>query len=143
VRSGDLDPQPSIVVTLRTRVTHRQVLAPEALIAEATLPITRCPDCQVLPMELHHRGCDVAHYPGTGRQRLMQCDHDSTCDSLWTGQRVGDAECADWDWWIVFDQESGDWLPCPADTPEATEDAFRLLTHARWDADLQRYVRTS
>ncbi|MGW2706920.1 hypothetical protein [Streptomyces sp. NPDC001340] len=32
-------------------------------------------------------------------------------------------------------------MPCPAGTEGAIEDYNRLLSHARWDAAAQRYVR--
>jgi hypothetical protein len=98
-----------------------------------------CPDCGAQPAELHREDCDQAHCPDTGQQRLM-CDHDGQCDSRWSGDYPGAAECRAWGWWLNDHPDLG-LVPCPAGTPGAIEDFNRLLTHARWDAANQRYIR--
>ncbi|MGW0647949.1 hypothetical protein ACWD4T_03955 [Streptomyces umbrinus] len=101
---------------------------------------SNCPDCGVAPGELHSDGCDTAHCPDTGAQRLM-CDHDGACESRWSGDFAGAAECRAWGWWLT-EQPGLGLVPCPPGTEGAIEDYNRLITHARWDADEQRYVRT-
>lgn len=99
-----------------------------------------CPDCQAAPGHPHHAGCDVARCARTGIQRLM-CDHDD-CNTLWTGQWPGTAECAEYGWWIVENPEGG-WIPCTADTDDAQPDLNRLNdpAHAHWDPNAHRYVK--
>lgn len=99
---------------------------------------TNCPDCGVTPGQTHKENCDIARCAHTGEQRL-QCGHED-CHTTWTGQWPGDAECAEYGWWIRMDSDLG-WVPCAADHPEATEDLNRLNTHAHWDANAQRYIK--
>ncbi|WP_331731451.1 hypothetical protein [Kitasatospora sp. NBC_01300] len=105
-------------------------------------PVPRCPDCQAAIGELHQDGCDTAHCPLTGGQRLT-CGHDEDdedCRSTWSGLWPGDAECREWDWW-VRDVPGMGLIPCPANAPGAVEDLNRLVYAARWDPAAQRYQR--
>lgn len=102
--------------------------------------MNNCPDCQTEPGQPHQEGCDVARCARTGTQRL-QCDHDD-CNTLWTGQWPGEAECIEYNWWAVFEPGTG-WIQCTADTPGAGPDLNRLNhpAHAHWDPTAQRYVK--
>jgi hypothetical protein len=99
-----------------------------------------CPDCQAPTGALHGEDCDVARCAHTGIQRL-QCGHED-CNTVWTGQWPGEAECAEYDWWAVMQPGVG-WTPCTADTPGAEPDLNRLANpaHARWDRALRRYIK--
>jgi hypothetical protein len=47
---------------------------------------SRCPDCDVLPGQLHDEGCDVARCSVVGGQRLT-CEHPGReCNTVWSGE---------------------------------------------------------
>ena len=102
--------------------------------------MTNCPDCQVPPSHLHADDCDIARCAHTGQQRL-NCEHDD-CNTRWTGQWPGEAECAEYGWWVIESPEGG-WIPCTADTEGAEPDLNRLTdpAHTHWDATTHRYVK--
>lgn len=99
-----------------------------------------CGDCAVEPGQLHRDGCDVARCARTGQQRL-QCNHDD-CNTTWTGQWPGEAECIEYGWYSFWDQNRG-WVRCAAGEPGAGPDLNRLAMEARWDPTAQRYVKTT
>ena len=47
----------------------------------------RCHDCDVLPGEVHHEGCDVERCPFTGKQRIT-CDCTRCAGKLGWPERV-------------------------------------------------------
>ena len=100
----------------------------------------RCPDCQADPGASHKDGCDVARCRHTGQQRL-QCDHDD-CNTTWTGNWPGEAECSEYGWWTRWDALGG-WVSCSADHPEAQPDLNRLQAETTWDSSQQRYIKNS
>jgi hypothetical protein len=127
-------------------------------------PATRaCPDCAVTPGQRHKEGCDVARCVVCGQQQL-QCDpeaeHGLTGPSLppmqtWTGEWPGYVECREWGWWgrwtVVTEYShdgrpnSGPFVPCPADHPDARTDLNRLALEAArgrivWSRERERYV---
>lgn len=85
-----------------------------------------CPKCDAEIGQAHNARCDVAACLATGLQRL---DHPPTCPcppDVWTGQRVGTAECAEFGWML------GPGLP----------DLNRLFTTATWDPAARRWTRS-
>ncbi|MFJ3169325.1 hypothetical protein ACIPJK_00950 [Streptomyces roseus] len=95
---------------------------------------TACPDCSVLPGQLHRHGCDVARCAETGRQRLG-CPHPgASCNTRWSGHWPGDAEC--WEYGFLIhpgpEGEASGLPPMP--------DLNRLYTECDWDPSRQRMV---
>jgi hypothetical protein len=109
-----------------------------------------CPDCAATIGGAHDNGCDVARCLATGGQRI-QCDgHDDThpyaehdCgQQTWTGRWPGEAECAEFGWWVQDRCAEGlGFVPCAPDAPGATEDLNRLVRDAVWDAQAGRWQR--
>ncbi|MGW0822478.1 hypothetical protein [Streptomyces sp. NPDC002845] len=100
----------------------------------------RCPDCSVLPGQLHQERCDVARCALLGRQR-RGCGHSGTdCNTRWTGQWPGFAEATEYGFFAHLVPGKG-WQPCTADTPDALPDVNRLYRECRWDPGTQRMVR--
>jgi len=101
----------------------------------------RCGDCGVKPQEMHLDGCDVARCAKTGIQRL-QCEHHD-CNTVWTGQSPGEAECVEFGWFVRWNNYKG-WVPCGPDHPGRQVDLNRLMNpmgEARWDPQQQRWVK--
>lgn len=105
--------------------------------------LTKCPDCQVDPGSQHEGGCDVARCTYTGRQYISCFDvvldedglfdfiepTDHSCSpSIWSGEWPGVADCRRLGWYTSADSIWG-----------VSEDLNRLVTHAVWNRDLQRW----
>ena len=118
-------------------------------------PAERCPDCQVVPGQVHEVGCDVARCTLCGWQRLS-CEHRDSLDdgeyysdkawSTWTGRWPGDLECEEFGWWVQDRCAEGlRFVACSPDAPGARADLNRLRYEEirgviRWSAHDQRYV---
>jgi hypothetical protein len=57
----------------------------------------------------------------------------------WSGYWPGVAECREYDFWCKWG-ESGGWIQCDRDDPDAREDLNRLVTECVWDVEKQRFV---
>lgn len=93
---------------------------------------TTCPDCAVSPGELHLDRCDVARCAITGYQRLGCTHYGTACNTRWTGEWPGSAECIEYG--FLIDLGPGD---------ESMPDLNRLYVECDWDVDQQRMVRRS
>uniref|UniRef100_UPI000A4793D8 hypothetical protein n=1 Tax=Streptomyces kanamyceticus TaxID=1967 RepID=UPI000A4793D8 len=60
----------------------------------------------------------------------------STCNTTWTGQFPGQAECDEYGFYCRPTTDG--YEPCPADTPGAMHDFNRLYREGRWDPAAQR-----
>jgi hypothetical protein len=122
-----------------------------------------CPDCGAPVNAPHTDGCDVARCLHDGGQRLMHeiaggsptvveidgeliigtvyYGHDCGRD-VWTGLWPGEAECAEFGWWVQDRCDEGlGFVPCAPDAPGATQDLNRLYRDARWDRAAGRWRR--
>ncbi len=113
----------------------------------APTPSERCWDCQVAVGQAHADECDWAVCLATGGQRLMcggqGVDHDGGCGAdVWSGRPSGEAEAAEFGWWIQDRTSEGlGFVPCAADAPGATPDTQRLIRDAVWDRRSGRWRR--
>lgn len=110
---------------------------------EKEIELTTCPDCGAEPGRQHIGGCDVARCSYTGRQYIScfdvtidedgnfdfsrPTDHGCTPD-VWTGEWPGVADCRRLGWYTAPDSIYG-----------YMEDLNRLVTHAVWNRELQRW----
>ena len=101
---------------------------------------TTCPDCRAPVGVTHAAGCDVARCLVTGHQRLS-CDEEHDCGvDVWTGTWPGEAECAEFGWWVQDRCAEGlGFVPCAAGAPGAVPDLNRLRWDAVWDPDVRRW----
>jgi len=116
-----------------------------------------CHDCEAKPGEYHDMGCDVERCPDCGGQLIAcQCDEPrETFDEgerlIWTGVWPGTEECIEYGFfnkWVVTGTrefrghtlETGDWIPCDIDDPDASADLCELSEKATWDSNKRKYV---
>ncbi|WP_326604306.1 hypothetical protein [Streptomyces sp. NBC_01800] len=64
--------------------------------------LDNCPDCHVRPGRFHLHGCDVARCAFTGLQRAGCVHGIDVCNTRWTGQWLGEAECLEYGFVIKF-----------------------------------------
>ncbi|MGH9095594.1 MAG: hypothetical protein ACRDXE_10575 [Acidimicrobiales bacterium] len=126
-------------------------------------PSPTCPDCGAAIGAEHRETCDVARCLATGGQRLM-CGvaviafgagatadvlfvaaepHDCGYDT-WTGYWPGDAECAEYGWWVTMAsvRNSADgFVRTTDDDPDRTPDLNRIPLECTWDPGARRWVR--
>ncbi|MEU9120002.1 YgjP-like metallopeptidase domain-containing protein [Streptomyces sp. NPDC048506] len=100
-------------------------------------PNDNCPDCSAPPGTLHADRCDIARCAFTGRQRA-HCHPGNTCNTVWTGQIPGQAECTEYGFYCR--PGPGGYEPCNADDPDAMQDFNRLYRECRWDPAAQRMI---
>ncbi|MEU7158537.1 YgjP-like metallopeptidase domain-containing protein [Streptomyces chrestomyceticus] len=107
------------------------------------LPITQpaptgaCSACSAAPGTLHADHCDIARCALTGRQRGT-CHPANVCNTIWTGQYPGVAECAEYGFY--YRHGPNGYEPCNADAPDAHHDLNRLYAECHWDIAAQRMV---
>ncbi|WP_449475347.1 YgjP-like metallopeptidase domain-containing protein [Streptomyces abikoensis] len=107
--------------------------------AEDTVPADACPACSALRNTFHAGYCTSALCARTGRQR-RDCGHDGpACNTLWTGERPGLAECTEYGFFCRLTPGQG-YEPCNADDPDAEPDFNRLYRECIWDIPTQRMV---
>ncbi|SHN09049.1 YgjP-like metallopeptidase domain-containing protein [Streptomyces yunnanensis] len=94
-----------------------------------------CPDCSAPPGTFHADRCDIARCAHTGLQRA-HCHPGNTCNTIWTGQIPGQAECTEYGFYCR--PAPGGYEPCNADDPDAMHDFNRLYRKCRWDRAAQR-----
>lgn len=111
----------------------------------ADTDLHECPDCGAKAGAPHGLGCDVAHCPACGFQRLTCHAHEGAeLFSIWTGRWPGKVECERFGWWAYFVPNEG-FTPCPPDHPKAVHDLNRLYREAAhrrlaWDIGQQQFV---
>jgi ADP-ribose pyrophosphatase len=116
-----------------------------------TSTLTRCPGCAAVTGQLHEEGCDHAHCPRCGWQRIScDCEDEAVSaqdwDSVWAGQPKGERECQEWGWYVQDRCSEGlGFVPCAPDAPGAGADLNRIRMEQihdriRWDSQQQRYV---
>lgn len=112
-----------------------------------------CPDCGVLPGQLHEVGCDVERCYVCGGQFILctgsECarckipcvaDYSSPERMRWSGEWPGNAECREFGFWCVWDAERSTWQECAAGTSGAIEDLNRLHSDCVWNRAQKRWV---
>ncbi|GHE09231.1 hypothetical protein [Streptomyces alanosinicus] len=99
-----------------------------------------CPDCSASPGTLHADRCDIARCAFTGLQRT-HCHPGNTCNTVWTGQIPGEAECIEYGFYCRIGP--GGYEPCNADDADAAPDYNRLYRDCRWDPTTQRMTLPS
>lgn len=106
----------------------------------------KCPDCGVMPGELHSPGCDVEQCALCGCQRIScKCpDYDDELRLAWSGTWPGYKEAIEYDLWCHFeliatghDREK----PCKKEDPGSKPDLSRLVTFCEWNAEQRRWVK--
>ncbi|ATM24711.1 hypothetical protein SMD44_p10212 (plasmid) [Streptomyces alboflavus] len=98
-----------------------------------------CPRCHTAVGERHTATCDVALCRVTGHPRT-HCGHvTNSCNSTWTGQWPGHAECIEYGFYTRIGPHG--YEQCGPGTPDALPDLSRLRDECRWDVRTQRMVR--
>lgn len=105
-----------------------------------------CPDCHVVPGELHEDLCCIAWCAAVGQQRYGRCnavngcrtDPQLDCRTRWEGIYPGFAQCRELRWYAHL--TANGWASCEPDTPGAIEDLNRLMTQGTWDRQQGRYA---
>ncbi|MFH8405353.1 YgjP-like metallopeptidase domain-containing protein [Streptomyces sp. NPDC018019] len=100
-------------------------------------PNGTCPACSAPRGALHSAHCDIARCALTGRQR-GNCHPAELCNTVWTGQYPGEAECAEYGFY--YRHGPNGYEPCNADDPDAHHDLNRLYSECHWDIATQRMV---
>ncbi|WP_041259706.1 hypothetical protein [Pseudofrankia inefficax] len=105
-----------------------------------------CAGCGVAVGGEHEDLCDWATCLTTGDQRLMCGDRCGGCgQDVWTGADHGTAEAIEFGWYGRFTdrdaegRESGSWVRCGPDDPDASPDTGRALQEADWDPQALRW----
>lgn len=101
-----------------------------------------CPDCECAIGELHEKGCHYDQCLDCG-EKAYSCGCDGDERSIWTGVwPPGVAACRELGWFCKRMFPSQVLKPCPADTPNATEDLGRLKAETAWDRVARRFIKT-
>ncbi|MGI5526888.1 YgjP-like metallopeptidase domain-containing protein [Streptomyces syringium] len=104
-----------------------------------TTPTDACLACSAPRNTFHTEHCTTALCARTGRQR-RDCGHDGpACNTIWTGQQPGTAECTEYGFFRRYTPGLG-YEPCNADDPHAEPDLNRLARECIWDIRTQRMV---
>ena len=115
-------------------------------------PLNCCPECNVVPGNVHKENCGKEQCPTCGLMRQMcQCFFEDDDESLmsqyppipWNGLLPGVKECIDFGWFARWDDKKRGWVPCSSDYGGCIPDLNRLLKNCRWDRAQQRWVKSS
>ncbi|MEU5426518.1 YgjP-like metallopeptidase domain-containing protein [Streptomyces olivoreticuli] len=102
-----------------------------------TTPADACRACSAPRNTFHAENCATARCARTGRQR-RDCGHEGPdCNTIWTGQHPGHAECTEYGFFYRRTPGQG-YEPCNADDPLAEPDLTRLYRECVWDIRTQR-----
>ncbi|WP_367132726.1 MULTISPECIES: YgjP-like metallopeptidase domain-containing protein [Streptomyces] len=104
-----------------------------------TAPADVCRACAAPRNTFHTENCTTALCSRTGWQR-RDCGHEGPgCNTIWTGQPAGLAECTEYGFFRRRTPDQG-YEPCNADDPLAEPDFTRLFRECVWDIPTQRMI---